>query len=235
MELFQLRVPAGAGRAFTPSRGSMVVLTHVALTCEGPKRASKDERITVQVATRGGGGDGKTDAIALGSVSDAPGREQFAIGGSGLCFGDGERVVVSHNGREAEVCLTGRVEATTASLGGDDSSDESEENSESNGEEDGESDDSESESDGEEDMMVKAKAMAKAAAAARRAEASDEDEDEGEDEDESESESESESEDSEQDDSDEEESESDDASDDDSSDDGSDDSDALPGSKRKDK
>ena len=101
MELFQLRVPAGAGRAFTPSRGSMVVLTHVALTCEGPKRASKDERITVQVATRGGGGDGKTDAIALGSVSDAPGREQFAIGGSGLCFGDGERVVVSHNGREA--------------------------------------------------------------------------------------------------------------------------------------
>ena len=130
MELFQLRVPAGAGRAFTPSRGSMVVLTHVALTCEGPKRAREGERITVHVATRGGGGDGKTDAIALGSVSDAPGREQFAIGGSGLCFGDGERVVVSHNGREAEVCLTGRVEATTASLGGDDSSDESEENSE---------------------------------------------------------------------------------------------------------
>lgn len=242
MELFQLRVESGGGRAFTPSRGSMVVLTHVALVVEpnagAPNKKKRDdasERVTVLVST------GDTPPVALGTVSDAPGMEQFSIGGSGLCFGDEKRVEVRHTGSSgACVCLTGRIEETYEGevTSSDDEEyygeergedeEESEESEESEDSDDEELDDSE-ESEEDADVMETVERYAARAAAARKAmdEADSDDEDEDEDEESSEDDSEEEDDDDDSSSSDDE-----DESDSDDSDE-SDDSDALPGSKRK--
>ena len=164
MELFQLRVGPGAGRAFTPSRGSAVVITHVALCVgEGETPGNASERVVVTITPRGGGGgfgdgdDARGDAISIGTLRNGDGREQFSLGGSGLRFGDETRVEVRHTGKTASVVATGRVEATTER---DDEEDSFEEDSseEESDEEDasmlGDSmSESESESDGEEDMI----------------------------------------------------------------------------------
>ena len=239
MELFQLRVESGGGRAFTPSRGSMVVLTHVALVVEpnagAPNKKKRDdasERVTVLVST------GDTPPVALGTVSDAPGMEQFSIGGSGLCFGDEKRVEVRHTGSSgACVCLTGRIEETyegevTSSddeeYYGEERGEDEEESEESEDSDDEELDDSE-ESEEDADVMETVERYAARAAAARKAmdEADSDDEDEDEDEESSEDDSEEEDDDDDSSSSDDE-----DESDSDDSDE-SDDSDALPGSKRK--
>lgn len=243
MELFQLRVESGGGRAFTPSRGSMVVLTHVALVVEPntggtnkKKRDDASERVTVLVSSGG------SPPVALGTVSDAPGMEQFSIGGSGLCFGDEKRVEVRHTGSSgACVCLTGRIEETyegemTSSDdeeydGEGQEDDEEEEDSEDSEDSDEESDDSE-ESEEDADVMETVERYAARAAAARKAmdEAdSDEDDDEVDEESSEDADDDDEEEDSEEDDDDS--SSSDDYDESDS--DESDDSDALPGSKRK--
>lgn len=243
MELFQLRVESGGGRAFTPSRGSMVVLTHVALVVEpnagAPNKKKRDdasERVTVLVST------GDTPPVALGTVSDAPGMEQFSIGGSGLCFGDEKRVEVRHTGSSgACVCLTGRIEETyegevTSSddeeyYGEERGEDEDEEESEESEDSDDEELDDSEESEEDADVMETVERYAARAAAARKAmdEADSDDEDEDEDEESSEDDSE------EEDDDDDDDSSSDDDEDESDSDDSdeSDDSDALPGSKRK--
>jgi len=245
MELFQLRVESGGGRAFTPSRGSMVVLTHVALVVEpnsGGDKKKEHERVTVLVSSGG------TPAVALGTVSDAPGMEQFSIGGSGLCFGDEKRVEVRHTGSSGTcVCLTGRIEETyegelTSSDEEDYDDDDSEGDSEDDDDDsddddedddDDDSEDSDGESDSEEseedaDVMETVERYAARAAAARKAM----DEDESDDDDEDEDEDDESSEDDDDDDDSEDDSSSSD-SDDESDSDESDDSDALPGSKRK--
>jgi hypothetical protein len=237
MELFQLRVESGGGRAFTPSRGSMVVLTHVALVVEpnsGGDKKKEHERVTVLVST------GDTPPVALGTVSDAPGMEQFSIGGSGLCFGDEKRVEVRHTGSSgACVCLTGRIEETyegevTSSddeeyYGEERGEDEDEEESEESEDSDDEELDDSEESEEDADVMETVERYAARAAAARKAmdEADSDDEDEDEDEESSEDDSEEEDDDDDSSSSDDE-----DESDSDDSDE-SDDSDALPGSKRK--
>jgi hypothetical protein len=244
MELFQLRVESGGGRAFTPSRGSMVVLTHVALVVEpnsGGDKKKEHERVTVLVSSGG------TPAVALGTVSDAPGMEQFSIGGSGLCFGDEKRVEVRHTGSSGTcVCLTGRIEETyegeltssdeedyddddsegDSEDDDDDSDDDDEDDDDDSEDSDGESDSEESEEDA--DVMETVERYAARAAAARKAM----DEDESDDDDEDEDEDDESSEDDDDDDDSEDDSSSSD-SDDESDSDESDDSDALPGSKRK--
>jgi len=185
MELFQLRVESGGGRAFTPSRGSMVVLTHVALVVEpnsGGDKKKEHERVTVLVSSGG------TPAVALGTVSDAPGMEQFSIGGSGLCFGDEKRVEVRHTGSSGTcVCLTGRIEETyegeltssdeedyddddsegDSEDDDDDSDDDDEDDDDDSEDSDGESDSEESEEDA--DVMETVERYAARAAAARKA------------------------------------------------------------------
>jgi hypothetical protein len=105
MELFQLRVMPGAGRAFTPTRGSMVVLTHVAMcTSSHDPSPDPDDRVTVYVRADNG------SYISLGSLR-AGAWEQFSIGGSGLCFSAENRVEVKHSGTTSCVALTGRIEA----------------------------------------------------------------------------------------------------------------------------
>ena len=244
MELFQLRVESGGGRAFTPSRGSMVVLTHVALVVEpnsGGDKKKEHERVTVLVSSGG------TPAVALGTVSDAPGMEQFSIGGSGLCFGDEKRVEVRHTGSSGTcVCLTGRIEETyegeltssdeedyddddsegDSEDDDDDSDDDDEDDDDDSEDSDGESDSEESEEDA--DVMETVERYAARAAAARKAM----DEDESDDDDDDEDEDDESSEDDDDDDDSEDDSSSSD-SDDESDSDESDDSDALPGSKRK--
>ena len=244
MELFQLRVESGGGRAFTPSRGSMVVLTHVALVVEpnsGGDKKKEHERVTVLVSSGG------TPAVALGTVSDAPGMEQFSIGGSGLCFGDEKRVEVRHTGSSGTcVCLTGRIEETyegeltssdeedyddddsegDSEDDDDDSDDDDEDDDDDSEDSDGESDSEESEEDA--DVMETVERYAARAAAARKAM----DEDESDDDEEDEDEDDESSEDDDDDDDSEDDSSSSD-SDDESDSDESDDSDALPGSKRK--
>ena len=244
MELFQLRVESGGGRAFTPSRGSMVVLTHVALVVEpnsGGDKKKEHERVTVLVSSGG------TPAVALGTVSDAPGMEQFSIGGSGLCFGDEKRVEVRHTGSSGTcVCLTGRIEETyegeltssdeedyddddsegDSEDDDDDSDDDDEDDDDDSEDSDGESDSEESEEDA--DVMETVERYAARAAAARKAM----DEDESDDDEEDVDEDDESSEDDDDDDDSEDDSSSSD-SDDESDSDESDDSDALPGSKRK--
>ena len=186
MELFRLAVPPGPGRAFTPTRGSLVVITHVALEVKGSSKPSANpERVTVLVKSAAG------EEIALGSLYDGAGREQFSLGGSGLCFGDDTRVVVRHGSATATVCLTGRVEAADGGGDGfsesesdedandDEEMDEGSEESEGSESESEEAEcmmESESESDGTEEVMKKAARLAKAArrAAAGEAAASEE-------------------------------------------------------------
>ena len=70
MELFQLRIEPGSGRAFTPSRGSMVVLTHVALcTSSDDPAVDPNDRITVTVSS-----NNSASPIALGSVRASGGN-----------------------------------------------------------------------------------------------------------------------------------------------------------------
>ena len=241
MELFQLRIEPGSGRAFTPSRGSMVVLTHVALcTSSDDPAVDPNDRITVTVSS-----NNSTSPIALGSVRASGGNEQFSIGGSGLCFSDASRVEVKHNGKTACVCLTGRIEATSVDM--------------SDSEDDGLEEDTDTDTDEESDSEARTRKLAADAARAYtdanddeeedgdsdRDEDSDEDEDEDEEDESEEDEEESDSDEppaqkkrpatSESDDdaSNEDDDESDSDSDDSSSSSDASDEGALPGSKRK--
>ena len=247
MELFQLRIEPGSGRAFTPSRGSMVVLTHVALctSSDDPVVDPKD-RITVTVSS-----NNSTSPIALGSVRASGGNEQFSIGGSGLCFSDASRVEVKHNGKTACVCLTGRIEATSVDM-----SDSEDDGFEEDSEEEDTDVDGEDESDSDEDVTARTRKLA--AAAARAYTDANDDDDDTDDDDDDDDDDDSESEDSEDDSdsdeppvakkrptaSDEDEDEDDDSEDDkseseseseseDSSSSDASDEGALPGSKRK--